>query len=407
MQTAATLTAPAPFSELKAIKVRISSIDLLRGTVMIIMALDHVRDYFHADAFLYDPLDLAKTSPLLFFTRWITHFCAPVFVFLAGTSAFLSGQKKTKKELSFFLLTRGLWLILLELTVINFGWAFNWHFPMLPLIVIWALGISMIALAAFIHLPRKIILAIGIMLVAGHNTLDGVTVTEPGPGKFLWSVLHEPGVHSIAGRNIFVGYPILPWIGLMALGYCFGQLYTPRFDTHRRKRILVIAGVSLIVLFIILRTINLYGDASLWSSQSSPLYTFLSFIRTTKYPPSLLYILMTIGPALLFLAFTERPLGKFGKIVSVYGRVPFFYYILHIYIIHLLAMVAAEFSHNDWTDMIVSFWVNFDPQLQGYGFELWVTYVIWIVLVIGLYPLCRWFDKYKTSHRDKKWLSYL
>lgn len=407
MQTAATLTAPARFSELKAIKVRISSIDLLRGTVMIIMALDHVRDYFHADAFLYDPLDLAKTSPLLFFTRWITHFCAPVFVFLAGTSAFLSGQKKTKKELSFFLLTRGLWLILLELTVINFGWAFNWHFPMLPLIVIWALGISMIALAAFIHLPRKIILAIGIMLVAGHNTLDGVTVTEPGSGKFLWSVLHEPGVHSIAGRNIFVGYPILPWIGLMALGYCFGQLYTPRFDTHRRKRILVIAGVSLIVLFIILRTINLYGDASLWSSQSSPLYTFLSFIRTTKYPPSLLYILMTIGPALLFLAFTERPLGKFGKIVSVYGRVPFFYYILHIYIIHLLAMVAAEFSHNDWTDMIVSFWVNFDPQLQGYGFELWVTYVIWIVLVIGLYPLCRWFDRYKTNHRDKKWLSYL
>ena len=407
MQTAATLTAPAPFSELKATKIRISSIDLLRGTVMIIMALDHVRDYFHADAFLYDPLDLAKTSPLLFFTRWITHFCAPVFVFLAGTSAFLSGQKKTKKDLSFFLLTRGLWLILLELTVINFGWAFNWHFPMVPLIVIWALGISMIALAVFVHLPKQVILAIGIILVVGHNALDGVTVAEPGPGKFLWSVLHEPGVHTFAGKNIFVGYPIMPWIGLMALGYCFGQLYTPRFDTQRRKRILIIMGVSLISLFIILRATNVYGDASLWSSQSSPLYTFFSFIRTTKYPPSLLYILMTIGPALLFLAFTERPLGKLGKIVSVYGRVPFFYYVLHIYIIHLLALVAAEFSHNDWTDMIVSFWVNFDPQLQGYGFELWVTYVIWIALVIGLYPLCRWFDRYKTNNRDKKWLSYL
>ena len=407
MQTAATLTAPAPYPEAKTSKVRVSSIDLLRGTVMIIMALDHVRDYFHADAFVYDPLDLEKTSPLLFFTRWITHFCAPVFVFLAGTSAFLSGQKKTKRELSFFLLTRGLWLILLELTVINFGWLFNWQLPTLPLTVIWALGISMVALAALIHLPKKVILAIGIILVAGHNALDGVNVAEPGTEKFVWALLHQPGVFVVAGKNIFVGYPIIPWIGLMALGYCFGQLYTPRYEVHKRKRILTIMGVSAIALFVVLRFTNIYGDASLWSGQSSPLYTFLSFIRTTKYPPSLLYILMTIGPALLFLAFTERPLGKIGKIVSVYGRVPFFYYLLHIYIIHLLALFAAEFAHNDWTDMIVSFWVNFDPQLQGYGFNLWVSYVIWIVIVVGLYPLCRWYDRYKANNRHKKWLSYL
>jgi uncharacterized membrane protein len=402
---AAPLTATVP--SLKANLSRVASIDLLRGTVMIIMALDHVRDYFHSAAFEYDPLDLDKTTPILFFTRWITHFCAPVFVFLAGTSAFLSGQRKTKKELSSFLITRGIWLIILELTIINFGWLFNYQLPTLALIVIWALGISMIALAAMIHLPRSLILAIGIVLVAGHNALDGIRVAAPGVKKILWSILHEPGIYQVAGKSLFVGYPIIPWIGLMALGYCFGHLYTPQFAAGRRKRILIIMGVSAIILFIVFRFSNIYGDPSPWSNQSSGFYTFLSFIRTTKYPPSLLYLLMTIGPALLFLAYTERAQGRVTNIISVYGRVPFFYYILHIYIIHLIAMFAAEFSTHDWTDMIVSFWVNFDPQLRGYGFDLWLTYVIWIVVVVGLYPLCRWYDKYKTNNRHKKWLSYL
>ncbi|MBC7828538.1 MAG: DUF1624 domain-containing protein [Chitinophagaceae bacterium] len=386
---------------------RIGSIDLLRGTVMIIMALDHVRDYFHADSFMYDPLDLEKTSPFLFFTRWITHFCAPVFVFLAGTSGFLSGQKKTKKELCWFLLTRGLWLIILECTVINFAWAFNISLPMIPLTVIWALGIGMVSLSVLIFLPRSLILVIGIILVGGHNLLDPIHVQEEGPKKFFWSLLHEPGMFVVGGKNIFVGYPVISWIGLMALGYSFGQLYTPRFDAQKRKRILIIMGVSAIFLFIILRSFNIYGDSAHWSKQSSPLFSFFSFIKTTKYPPSLLYMLMTIGPALLFLAFTERPLSRLGRIVSVYGRVPFFYYLLHIYIIHLLAMFAAEFSNKDWTDMIISFWVSFDPQLQGYGFDLWVTYAVWIVVVVGLYPLCKWYDRYKTNNRHKKWLSYL
>ena len=406
MDTVATLPVPPPPVERKAIKFRVGSIDLLRGTVMIIMCLDHVRDYFHADAFVYDPLDLEKGYPLLFFTRWITHFCAPVFVFLAGTSAFLSGQRKTKKELSFFLATRGLWLVIAEFTIVNFAWLFNWRLPTLPLTVIWALGISMIALSVFIHLPKKLILAIGIILVAGHNLLDPISVAEPGTKKFLWALAHEGGVFKIAGKNIFVGYPVVPWIGLMALGYCFGQLYGSGFDPARRKRLLLIMGASAILLFVIVRFTNAYGDSALWSGQSTPLLTLLSFIKTTKYPPSLLYILMTIGPALLFLALTEKPLGKLGRIISVYGRVPFFYYLLHIYIIHLLALVAAEYFHNDWTDMIVSFWVNFDPQLRGYGFELWVTYVIWIVVVVALYPLCRWYDQYKKNNPQKKWLSY-
>jgi uncharacterized membrane protein len=402
---AAPLTATVP--PLKAKISRVASIDLLRGTVMIIMALDHVRDYFHSAAFEYDPLDLDKTSPTLFFTRWITHFCAPVFVFLAGTSAFLSGQRKTKKDLSFFLVTRGLWLIILELTIVNFGWLFNYELPTFPLTVIWALGVSMIALSILVHFPKFFILAIGIILVAGHNALDGIGVPEPGVKKIFWSVLHAPGIYEVAGKNLFVGYPVIPWIGLMALGYCFGNLYTPQFDVGRRKRVLIIMGVSAIILFTVLRYTNIYGDPSPWSNQSSGFYTFLSFIRTTKYPPSLLYLLMTIGPALLFLAFTERVQGKATNIISVYGRVPLFYYLLHIYIIHLIAMFAAEFSTHDWTDMIVSFWVNFDPQLRGYGFDLWVTYVVWIVVVVGLYPLCQWYDKYKTNNRHKKWLSYL
>jgi uncharacterized membrane protein len=407
MHTTATLPVTALPSDIKTSQVRIGSIDLLRGTVMIIMALDHVRDYFHADAFLYDPLDLQKTSVLLFFTRWITHFCAPVFVFLAGTSAFFVGQRKTKKELSVFLFTRGIWLILLELTVLSFGWSFNAHFPMLALIVIWALGVSMIALSLLVHLPIKIILIIGIVLVAGHNLLDGVHAPGTGIKSIFWAILHEPAIFNLEGKNLFVGYPIIPWIGLMALGYCFGQLYAPLFTPEKRKRILILLGAGAILLFVVLRFPNIYGDAAEWSRQSSPVYSFLSFINTTKYPPSLLYVLMTIGPALLFLAFTERPLNKFGKIVSVYGRVPFFYYLLHIYIIHVAAMLAAEFSNHDWRDMIISGWVNFDPQLRGYGFDLWVVYAIWIILVVALFPLCRWYDKYKATHRHNKFLSYL
>ena len=371
------------------------------------MALDHVRDYFHAAAFEYDPLDLEKTTPLLFFTRWITHFCAPVFVFLAGTSAFLSGQRKTKKELTVFLSTRGLWLIIMEFTIINFAWLFNITLPTIPLTVIWALGISMIALSILIHLPKKLILIVGILLVAGHNLLDGISVPGKGASSILWSLLHAPGIYVIGGKNLFVGYPMIPWIGVMALGYCFGQLYTPAYNPAERKRLLIILGFSAIILFVILRLSNVYGDAAHWSRQSSPLYSFLSFLRTTKYPPSFLYLLMTIGPALLFLAFTEGIRNRITNVISVYGRVPFFYYLVHIYLIHLLAMFAAEFSKFDWSDMIISFWVNFDPQLRGYGFPLWVTYALWVLLVVTLYPLCRWYDRYKTKNRHKKWLSYL
>lgn len=387
---------------------RITSIDLLRGIVMIIMALDHVRDYFHTGAFLFNPLDLEKTNAALFFTRWITHFCAPVFMFLAGTSAFLVGQKKSKKELSYFLLKRGIWLVLLELTLINFGWNFDITFTNIYFIVIWALGLSMILLAGLIHLPFKLILVIAVLLVAGHNLLDNFHLSGNSLQAFGWALLHDQNFFSWQEKNFLVGYPILPWIGVMALGYCFGTLYTSAYSSERRKKILVIIGGSAITLFILIRFINLYGDPFPWSRQSSAFYSFLSFIKAQKYPPSLLYILMTLGPSVLFLAFAEKINNTASKVVSVYGRVPMFYYVLHIFLIHLLAMAAAGlFTDYGWSVWILKQPLWFAEGLKGYGFSLSIVYLVWVVVVIGLYPLCKRYDRYKSAHKEKWWLSYL
>jgi uncharacterized membrane protein len=386
---------------------RVVSIDLLRGVIMIIMALDHVRDYYHADALLYDPTDLTRTSVLLFFTRWITHFCAPVFVFLAGTSAFLVGQRKTKKQLSLFLLTRGLWLMFLELTVVNFAWFFNFHFPSFFLVVIWTLGLSMVVLSALIHLPLKIILVTGILIVAGHNLLDNIHVPGTDIKAFLWAELHEPQRFTIAGHLVGTGYPVLAWIGVMALGYCFGSLYDRNIDPAKRKLWLVMLGVSMIIAFMVLRFYNFYGDPHPWSQQTSFTFTLLSFLNVTKYPPSLLYVLVTLGPAMLFLAFTERPKTWISGAILHIGRVPMFYYLLHLYLIHLGAMAAAEISGIGWQNMILSKWPWLEPQLKGYGFSLGVVYLVWISVVLLLYPLCKWYDRYKQAHREKWWLSYL
>jgi uncharacterized membrane protein len=386
---------------------RIESIDLLRGIVMIIMALDHVRDYFHAEAFLYHPLDLEKTNAAIFATRWITHFCAPVFVFLAGTSAFLVGQRKGKRELSTFLLTRGIWLVILEFTIINISWFFNFKFTFFALTVIWALGLGMIALAAAIHLPFKVILFIGILFVAGHNFLDSVHVDGETAQSFIWKVLHEAALVKFPNFTVFIGYPILPWTGIMLLGYCFGTLYTPSVDPLFRKKRLYLLGFSSIIVFFILRAVNIYGDPAPWSVQSSTLDTFLSFMKVTKYPPSLSYALITLGPSLLFLAVSEKYSGKLVDIVTALGRVPMFYYIVHLYVIHIVALIAARATGFKLTDMVFDTWVTDSPNLKGYGFSLAVVYIIWILLVLGLIPLCLWYDRYKRNHREKRWLSYL
>ncbi len=381
-------------------KPRIQSLDLLRGLVMIIMALDHVRDYFHSDSFVIDPTDLSKTNVVFFATRWITHFCAPVFMFLAGTSAFLISQKKTKKELSFFLLTRGLWLIFLELTIVAFGWSFEFDLHHFVLTVIWALGASMIVLSGLIWLPFNVILVIGFLLVCGHNALDTVHVQGNTIGALVWNLLHEKGEGTLGDISIFVMYPILSWIGVMALGYCLGKLYVVGFDSAKRKKILIILGLSTTVVFVILRYINIYGDAALWSSQQSNALTILSFFNTTKYPPSLLYIAMTIGPALLFLAYTENITNGFSNFIKIYGRVPMFYYLCHLYLIHLgaLAMMFIQgFKPSDFDNSL-------PPE---FGLSLGMTYVVWLAVIIILYPLCKWYDKYKTGHQGNKWLSYL
>ena len=381
-------------------KPRIQSLDLLKGLVMIIMALDHVRDFFNADSFMIDPTDMSKTNVAFFATRWITHFCAPVFMFLAGTSAFLMGQKKTKKELSLFLLTRGLFLILLELTIIGIGWSFELNLHFFALQVIWALGACMVVLAGMIWLPFKAILVIGLLLIGGHNALDSVHITGNSINAIAWTLLHDPGMGKIGTVQFFVMYPILSWIGVMAVGYCLGKLYTKDVDAAKRKKILTLLGLSAIAIFIVLRLSNIYGDAAHWSSQKNSAFTILSFLNTTKYPPSLLYLTMTLGPALLFLAFSEHITNRFSNIIKVFGRVPMFYYICHLYLIHLgsVAMMYLQgFKPADLKQHLPT----------GYGVNLGMTYAVWLAVIIILYPLCKWYDKYKSSHKENKWLSYL
>lgn len=390
-------------------KARIESIDLLRGFAIVIMALDHVRDYFHADYFLFDPTDMQQTNGALFFTRWITNFCAPVFLFLAGTSAFLIGERKTKRQLSAFLLKRGLWLMLLETVVINFAWSFNPTYPMFRLQVIWALGLSMVFMSALVYLPYKVILALGLIILFGHNLLDNIHATGNTLPDFLWGQLHERKRFAIGNRIIATGYPILPWLGIMALGYCFGAFYTKKVEAAFRKKYLVTLGVVAIALFIMLRGINRYGDMSPWMMQRTTILTICSFFNASKYPPSLMYTLMTLGPALIVLAFIEKPLNKLGKIIIVFGRVPLFFYILHLFLIHALATVAVVLSGRPWTDMIsiTNFNAKDSPWLKGYGFNLGQTYLVWLLVVVLLYPLCKWYDRYKTNHKEKWWLSYL
>ncbi len=382
---------------------RIESIDLLRGLVMVIMALDHVRDFFHWSAQQYNPLDFSHTSTPIFLTRWITHFCAPTFVFLAGTSAWLIGVRKDKKALSKFLLTRGLWLLLVEIIIMNFAFSFSWRFSVIPLETIWALGCGMIALSFLIYLPKRILLVIALLIIACHNLLDNVHVQGNGLGALGWSMLHEVKFFNYHPFQILVLYPVLSWIGVMSAGYCFGELYT-KLDAEKRKKLLIIIGSACILLFIIIRATNLYGDAGKWSHQATFVFTVLSFINTTKYPPSLLYILMTLGPAILFLAFAEKTLQKLGSVIATYGKVPLFYFIVHFYIIHLASVLAAIISGYSINDILKGGPAN---PLQGFGFPLWIVYLIWIAVVALMYPLCKQYAKYKFNHPEKWWLSYL
>ena len=386
-------------------KPRIQSIDLLKGLVMVIMALDHVRDYFHYSAFFFDATDPEQTTWPIFITRFITHFCAPAFSFLAGTSAFMIGKRKLPAELSSFLFKRGLWLVFVEIIIINFGWKFDINFTHIGLQTIWSLGISMIVLAGLIYLPKKIILALSLVIIFGHNLLDNIHFE----GSYFWSILHEyKQFEFIEGHKVLFAYSLLPWIAVMSLGYCFGSLYDSSFEVKKRKRILNNLGIGSLVLFLILIAINKYGNPVQWTNYGITSKTLMSIFDVNKYPPSLLYLLITLGGTFLFLANAEKLKGKVVDFFCVFGRVPFFYYILHIYLIHLIAVFAAEFTGFGWQVMVsMPTFATRVEALKGYGFNLITVYVVWIIVILLLYPLCKKFDNYKQSHKEKWWLSYL
>ncbi len=385
---------------------RVQSIDLLRGVVMVIMALDHVRDYFHFGAMTADPTNMETTTPLLFFTRFITHFCAPVFIFLAGTSAFLYGQKRTKKELSHFLWTRGLWLIFIEITVNTFFWWFDPSFGFINLQVLWAIGVCMILLAGLIYLPKKVLIGFGLLLVFGHNLLDTITTENSGLGIF-WGFLHEMSFTTLGSRWISFSYPLIPWVGVMALGYVFGNLYVKDFDPLVRKKWLWRLGIASILLFFLIRGLNVYGDLVPWSVQKNTIYTVLSFFNVAKYPPSLAFLLITLGPSFLFLLVTEKVQNRLSNFLLVFGRVPFFYYLLHIFIIHLGALLGLAVLGKDWTLMIITQENFMNPELAKYGYSLGIVYLVWVAVVLISYPLCKKYMLYKAANKHKKWLSYL
>lgn len=377
---------------------------------MIIMALDHVRDYTNTGYMFLDPTNLETTTPALFFTRWITHFCAPVFVFLAGTSAFLYGSKhKSKNGLAKFLFTRGLWLVLIELTVVNFSWTFDISLSVHIFQVIWAIGICMMLLAALIYLPRKILLGLGILIVVGHNMLDGITQQGTEPLSLLWYYVHQFNFQVINDGEgmLAIAYPILPWLGIIILGYCFGHFYKRDFDAKIRKTWLLRLGVGALLLFFVLRFINVYGDLRPWASQDDFVYTVLSFFNVTKYPPSLIYTLMTLGPALLFLYAIESLKNRATNILIVFGRVPFFFYILHLYLIHLIGMIGLEILGENGQELVLTVDRFKKEYLINVGFDLWATYLVWVLVIVILYPICHIYMKYKTNNKDKWWLSYL
>lgn len=387
---------------------RILSIDLLRGIVMLIMALDHTRDFFHIAAITSSPTDLGTTTAPLFFTRWITHFCAPVFVFLSGMSAYLAGQRKTKKQLSLFLIKRGVWLILVEVFVISLALSFNPLYNFVLLQVIWAIGWSMIILGLLIHAGYAVVAIAGVILFFGHNIFDFVPLPTVDERGIFWNVLlRATGTPYFyrPDRLVMVAYAILPWTGVMLLGFSFGKIFGGNTLRVTRRRVALNAGLALTGLFIFLRLLNGYGDPAPWSVQETPLFSLLSFLNVNKYPPSLDYCCMTIGPALIFLSLTDRLNNRLTAFFSVYGKVPFFYYVLHFFLIHIICVILF-FATGFGSSQIVSEGSPFLFRPVNFGFSLPWVYVIWLVVILSLYYPCKWFAKYKATH-DQWWLAYL
>jgi uncharacterized membrane protein len=392
-------------------RLRVTAVDALRGLVMIVMALDHTREFLHVDAMSFSAENLARTTPILFLTRWVTHICAPVFLATAGMAAGLRlARGGSKAELSRYLVTRGLWLIAVELVVMRLAmnFTFDLRYPVF-LIILWALGWSMVALAGLIHFPARVVGIIGLAIIVGHNSLDGVAASSFGPLAWLWQVLHQPGLITIGPVSAIAGYPVLPWIGVMALGFWAAGIYA--WPAARRERALRVAGVGAVAGFVVLRTLNGYGDPAPWTPQATPVMTAVSFFNTAKYPPSLIFLLMTLGPAALLLAWLERAMPGPRHPFVVFGRVPFAYYVVHFWLLHAVAALAAFLRYGAATWAF--FWHPL-PSMGGpremfpadLGYPLWVVYVAWLLLVTALYPACRWLAEVKARRRDW-WLSYM
>jgi uncharacterized membrane protein len=392
-------------------KSRILSVDALRGLIMIIMALDHVRDYISSAAMTFEPTDLSRTTVFLFFTRWITHFCAPVFAFTAGIGAFFYQQNgRTKSELSRFLLTRGLWLVLLEVTVVRFLWLFQVRLEgsLVLLLVFWMLGLCMIFLAALIHLPVRTLVPLSLLVIAGHNFFDGIDPARFGRFAFLWDTFHQVAGFPFHDGFVVITYPLIPWIFVMAAGYCFGNVLG--WDPDRRRKFVLTVGTACTILFVLLRALNHYGESAHWSHQKSALFTFLSFLNTTKYPPSLLFLLMTLGPALIALAWLEKFNFSAKNPLIVFGRVPFFFFLFHIGFAHVL-YIAINAIHYGWHSFLLLAPPTFGSPLelfpQGFGYSLPTLYAVWLTVILFSYPLCRWYANLKQRRSDLWWLSYL
>jgi uncharacterized membrane protein len=379
---------------------RLESIDVVRGVIMIIMALDHTRDFFGQPG---SPTNLATASVALFFTRWITNICAPVFFLLTGTGAWLSLRKRSKSELSRFLFTRGLWLIFLDLVLFRCVIVqFNFDYHTTIITVLWALGWSMIVLSVLVHLPPSVVTAFGVVMIATHNLLDPIRSANP-----LWSILHSPNVIlATPGHIVLLAYPLIPWVGVTAAGYGLGQIYA--WEPARRQTFLLRLGLALTLGFVVLRAINIYGDPFRWATQRTPLYTLFSFLNTTKYPPSLLFLLMTLGPALLLLWAVDAHTPRLLRPALIIGKVPMFYYLLHFFLIHLLAVILcyARYGHIHWmfeSPDLANFPITQPP---GWGLTLPLVYLLWAFVVLTMYPLCRWYAAVK-QRSNAPWLSYL
>ncbi len=383
---------------------RIVALDVLRGAIMLIMALDHVREYLTNARF--DVTDLSRTTPALFLTRWITHFCAPNFVFFAGAAAFLHGVRiDSRPALSRYLLTRGLWLVFLEVTVVRLGWLFNIDYRITIFQVIWVIGVSMVVLSGLVLLPRWAVLVFALAMIAGHDFFNEIKAKDLASWGNFWRLLHEQDAIQLGGgRILFVAYPLIPWVGVMAAGFGFGPLLLEP-DAARRHRRMLVLGLSLCAMFVVLRAINVYGDPRPWHEQDRRSFTVFSFVNCSKYPPSLLFLLMTIGPAIALLPLFERSRGPSATFLATFGRVPLFFYVLHIYLIHFIAGVAAIARYGLKGALEISGSPFALPK--DFGYSLPVNYAIWVGVVVALFFPCRWFARLRMRHRDWWWLSYL